>query len=97
MSPAQAAHFGLSFHICPPPPARRMSVKGQQCLTRVCWTEDRALPQELQGAGGAPSPRTPKPPGELGITYVPCNSGSKGGCWAPYTCWMLVQKKGGAR
>lgn len=24
---------------------------------------------------------------------MPCISGSKGGCWAPYTCWMLFKTK----
>lgn len=24
---------------------------------------------------------------------MPCNSGSKGGCWAPYTCWMLGKQR----
>lgn len=28
---------------------------------------------------------------------MPCNSGSKGGCWAPYTCWMLFKKEKGDR
>lgn len=46
----------------------------------ICWLRKYFPSQKLQRVGRSKT---------LTATYVPCNSGSKGGCWAPYTCWML--------
>lgn len=66
--------------------------------SRSLLAAEPQLPSCLRHPRERAGQRTPKPGeqprGSGGSTYVPCDSGSKGGCWAPYTCWMLVRKKG---
>lgn len=64
---------------------QRTAMQGlDTCPSRSGIPRSRRVTRPRERASSSLSP---------GLTYVPCNSGSKGGCWAPYTCWMLLERK----
>lgn len=65
-----------------------------EALTRVCSWKTPSSSQDSQVTGHHGPQEWAERGRSAGLTYVPCSRGSKGGCCAPYTCWMLFGRKG---